>query len=274
MRYSQHVVRQSVAVLTTALLFNVFGCRDKVSPPPEGIPARKRLLVLTETTGYRHSSITTAVQTMRALGEETGQWYTVAQADNAAEVAAAITAERLQSVDAVVFANTTGTLSFTPAGRLAFYAWVKNGGAYIGIHSATDTFHGDSLYLDLVRGEFMQHGAPVTVNAIPQDTTHPACQSLPSAGWSVFEEIYEFKNWQRADVRTLLAMRSHPQTSTLGDYPLAWARRYGQGRMFYTALGHFEDTYANPQFRTHLTGGIRWALGLAEGNETNGNPPR
>lgn len=253
------------------------GCRDGNQPgkDPEPVPpSRKRLLVLTETTGYRHSSIATAVATLRELGEQTDQWQVTAQANSAAEVGAAITADGLRTVDAVVFANTTGTLSFSPAGRRAFYDWVRGGGAYIGLHSATDTFHGDSLYLDLVRGEFQHHGSPVTVSAIPQDTAHPACQTLPSTGWRIYEEIYEFKNWQRNDVRTLLALRTHPQTGAAGDFPLAWARRHGQGRMFYTALGHFEDTYANPMFRAHLTGGIRWALGLAPAIETNGNPPR
>ena len=97
-------------------------CHDDDATKPSGnLPGRKRLLVLTETTNFRHSSIKAAVQTLRELGNETGEWQVVEQATSAAEVAAAITADHLQTVDAVVFANTTGTLSFTPAGRLAFY---------------------------------------------------------------------------------------------------------------------------------------------------------
>ncbi len=266
--------RQLRIWVAIGLMAVAVGCSDEAGPDLPQPTSLKRLLILTETQGYRHSSIATAVQTIQELGEQTGEWQVTAQADNSAQVTAAITAEQLRTVDAVVFANTTGTLSFSPTGRLAFYDWVKAGGAYIGLHSATDTFHGDSLYLDLVRGEFQQHGPPLTVSAVPQDTAHPACKSLPSSGWSIYEEIYEFKNWSRTDVRTLLAMRQHPQTNAPGDYPLAWCRRHGQGRMFYTALGHFEATYANPQFREHLKGGIRWALGLAPATETVNNAPR
>jgi type 1 glutamine amidotransferase len=48
-----------------------------------------------------------------------------------------------------------------------------------------------------------------------------------------------------------------------GDYPQAWDRTYGKGRVFYTSLGHREDIWSNdPVFRAHIQGGIRWALGL------------
>jgi type 1 glutamine amidotransferase len=48
-----------------------------------------------------------------------------------------------------------------------------------------------------------------------------------------------------------------------GDYPQSWWRNWGKGRVFYTSLGHVPETWTNDSaFRAHLTGGIRWALGL------------
>jgi type 1 glutamine amidotransferase len=48
-----------------------------------------------------------------------------------------------------------------------------------------------------------------------------------------------------------------------GDYPQSWERTFGKGRVFYTSLGHRADIWTNdPVFRAHITGGIRWALGL------------
>ena len=45
--------------------------------------------------------------------------------------------------------------------------------------------------------------------------------------------------------------------------PQAWWREFGKGRTFYTALGHRDDLWSNdPVFRAHISGGIRWALGL------------
>ena len=235
-------------------------------------PSRpRRMLLLTQTAGFRHASIPLAAATLARLGAESGAWEVARRADSAAEVADAVTAERLRETDAVCFANTTGDLAFTPEGRRAFYEWVRAGGAVVGIHSASDTFHGDADYLELVRGEFHTHGPEREVAVVVQDPAHPACQGLPVT-FPLFEEIYEFRNWDRARVHVLLAMRSHPQSGAPGDFPLAWTHRPGVGRMFYTALGHREDVWGSDLFLRHLAGGIRWALGLAAGDDAPGNP--
>lgn len=260
--------REFTRRLAASLLLGA-GCGEpaRVSGPPRP----KKVLLLTQTAGFRHPSIAVAAATVARLGAEGGEWEVAERADTAAEVAAAVTAERLRGVDAVCFANTTGDLGFTPEGRRAFYEWVRSGGAYVGIHSAADTFHGDADYLELVRGEFLAHGQEREVQVAVQDPAHPACQGLP-ASFPVFEEIYEFRNWDRARVHVLLAMRHHPQSGAPGDFPLAWTHRPGAGRMFYTALGHREDVYGNPLFLRHLAGGMRWALGLAAGGDAPGNP--
>jgi uncharacterized protein len=256
--------------LATALLASACGGQGD-GPPTEPPPTPRRLLVLTETAGYRHESIPTAVRTLGELGVETGRWQVAAEAGTPEQVAAAVTAAGLAQVDGVVFANTTGTLGFTPEGSEAFYRWIEAGGAYVGIHSASDTFHGDPRYLGLVRGEFATHGPETEVEVHVQDAAHPACAALP-ATFGIYDEIYEFQNWSRASVHVLLSMHTHPQTGAPGDFPLAWTVRSGSGRMFYTALGHRDEVYANPLYRAHLRGGIEWALGLRPGDDTPGNP--
>ncbi|NBQ54254.1 MAG: hypothetical protein EBU49_11830, partial [Proteobacteria bacterium] len=44
-------------------------------------------------------------------------------------------------------------------------------------------------------------------------------------------------------------------------FPNSWARLEGKGRVWYTSMGHREDVWTNPVFRTILTGGVRWACG-------------
>jgi hypothetical protein len=243
-------------------------CRSAGEPA-----AAKRLLVLSETTAFRHSSIPVAREAVRSLGLASGAWEVVREADTASQVASAVTAEALAQVDGVVFANTTGTLSFSPAGREAFYEWIALGGSFIGIHSAADTFHDDPDYIELLRGEFLTHGPQTTVEIFVQDPTHPACLDLPSS-FQYYDEIYEFKNWSRSNVHVLLAMHQHPQTGEPGDFPIAWTSRYGRGRVFYCALGHGEQVYADDLYRRHLTGGILWSLGLEPGDDARGNPIR
>jgi hypothetical protein len=50
------------------------------------------------------------------------------------------------------------------------------------------------------------------------------------------------------------------------DHALAWVREYGKGRVFYTALGHREEVWANPLFMKHVHGGLRYAMGLDKGD--------
>ena len=231
----------------------------------------KRLLVVTQTKGWRHDVIPITVDALRALGKESGAWEVVAEVENAADVARSVSAEGLRDVDAVVFANTSGDLDITSEGREAFFSWLRGGGAFVGIHSASDTFHDDPEYIGMLGGEFETHGPEREVTIFVQDPEHPACRGLP-ASFPLFEEVYEFRHWDRQRVHALLALHAHPQTGVPADHPVAWTSRFGRGRVFYTALGHREEVYANPLVRRHFAGGISWALGLAAGSDTPGNP--
>lgn len=231
---------------------------------------RKKVVVITHAAGFKHTSRATAAATVKSLGEKTGDWEVTRILEDQAQVQTGITAEGLKGVDMVFFANTTGNLGFTPEGKAAFYEWIRKGGAYAGVHSAADTYHGDAEYLDLVRGEFLTHGPQKTVEIFVQDPKHPACKGVP-ASFTIHDEIYEYKNWARERVHMLLTMHKHPQKDEQGDFPVAWTNRAGKGRMFYTSLGHREDVYTNDIYLMHLTGGLRWALGLASGDDTPGN---
>jgi uncharacterized protein len=235
-----------------------------------GLAAEKKRVVITHAAGFKHSSRGLAAETVRALGQKTGAWEVTAVLENAEQVNQAINAQNLKNIDLVFFANTTGDLGLTPENRKAFYDWINAGGAYAGVHSASDTYHGDADYLNLVRGEFLTHGPQVKVKIFNQDPKHPATREVP-ASFEIFDEIYLFKNWDRSRVHVLLSMSKHPNKDEAGDFPVAWTNRVGKGRMFYTSLGHREDVYQNDLYLKHLTGGLQWALGLAEGSDTPGN---
>jgi hypothetical protein len=67
-------------------------------------------------------------------------------------------------------------------------------------------------------------------------------------------------------VHGLLTLDKHPNTGVPGDYPIAWCKMYGAGRVFYTALGHREEVWESPDFQKHLLGGIKWAVRLERGD--------
>lgn len=259
----------------------------------------KKVLVVTTTTGFRHSSIPTAEKVIAELAAESGA-FTVdyARVDNndpqyrgvdgkpdkakyepvvRAVLAEKMSAAALKQYDAVIFANTTGDLPLPD--REAFLDWVKSGRGFVGVHSATDTFHGFPPFIEMIGGEFKTHGPQVSVDIINQDSSCSICAHLP-ATWTVFDEIYQLKNFDRSKVHGLLTLDKHPNDKTPGDYPIAWTKSYGAGRVFYTSLGHREDVWepnsaaqkggiknapevANA-YRQHILAGIIWAVGVGK----------
>jgi type 1 glutamine amidotransferase len=279
-------------------LAGIFLCVLGAGSPAGAAP--KKVLVVTSTTGFRHSSIPTAEKVLGELAQSSGA-FTVDYArvepsdpqfkgpdgkPDQAKVDAAIKqvlAEKmspaaLKQYDAVVFANTTGDLPLPD--KQAFLDWIKSGKGFVGMHAATDTFHHFQPYLDMIGAEFKQHGPQVEVDAINQDAECPICRHLP-ASWKVFDEIYQFKGFDRSKVQGLLTLDKHPNDKTPGDYPIAWRKEYGKGRVFYTSLGHREDIWdpntpadmkrqnskeVAAAYQQHILNGIKWALGLE-------NPP-
>jgi type 1 glutamine amidotransferase len=219
-------------------------------------PKPARLLVVTVTKGYHHESIPKLTERIEGLGRESGL-FTVDTAGTDAELGAKTTADALKAYDGVVFNNTTGDLPL--ADREAFLAWIESGKALVGIHAAADTFHGWPAFVALLGAEFDYHRDQAKVQVLVDDPKHPATEGLV-APIELFDEIYLFKNFDRARVHMLLSLDRHPNTGEPGFYPIAWTREAGQGRVFYTAPGHRDEVVAADWFGRHLLGGIRWAL--------------
>lgn len=277
---------------------------------------QKRLLLVTVTTGFRHSSIPTAEKVITKLARETGlftvdlvqqppnkpnppkkpenptpeqeaqykqqlEQYKIADAKWQAELKKELqklSPENLKKYDGVIFANTTGDLPLPD--RQAFIDWIKEGHAFIGMHSASDTFHGFRPYIEMLGGEFQSHGAQVSVDCINEDSQHPCCKHL-SQQWTVFDEIYIIKSFNRDNVHMLLGLDKEPNKKTPGYYPVSWCKEYGKGKVFYTSLGHREDIWddetppgfkrqntpdVSRAYQKHILGGIKWALGLEPGD--------
>lgn len=215
--------------------------------------AADRVVIVTATTGFRHESIETAEQVLSDIAARTG-WYDITFARNEEEMAAALSAEALKTAKMVMFVNTTGDLP-----RRDLLEWLRQGGSFIGVHGASDTLHGDPDYIEMLGGEFDHHPAETIGQVFVDDRTHPATAVL-EAPYVLFEEFYLFKNFASDRVRVLLSLRASPEDGVAGFFPLAWYRSYGNGRVFYTALGHRSDVWNTPWFQQHLTGAIAWGL--------------
>jgi type 1 glutamine amidotransferase len=237
--------------------------------------APKHVLVVTATQGFRHSSIPLAEKVIAGLGEQTGLFtvdYARGGADgkDSADIQQKMTRDALKNYDAIIFANTTGDLPLPE--KEALVDFVKSGKGFVGMHSASDTFHGWRPYIDMLGGEFRVHYEQARITCVNQDPHHPSTRHLGPT-FTVLDEIYLMTNFNRANVHGILGLDKHPNESTLdkrpneaplGDYPVAWSRQIGKGRLFYTSLGHREDVWLSEDYQRHILGGIKWALDLEE----------
>jgi type 1 glutamine amidotransferase len=216
--------------------------------------------VFTRTTGFRHASIPDGIALVQALGAANG--FSV----DASENDAVFTPQGLSAYRAVIFLNTSGEV-LNAGEKAAFEAYVRQGGGWVGIHSAADTEHAWPFYGELLGGGawFVTHPPIQAATLRVEDRAHPSTRHYP-ARFSFTDEWYNFGINPRGAVDVLLAIDEasyNPGSGAMGDHPIAWCRAIGLGRAWYTNLGHRSETYADSSFARHLLGGILWAAGAA-----------
>jgi type 1 glutamine amidotransferase len=239
------------------LLCAVLVLSSCAGPAPTARRPPDRVLVFSATAGFRHASIPAGIDAIRALGA--GGGFTV----DATEDAAAFRAPNLARYRAVVFLSTTGDVLDADQ-QAAFEAYIRGGGGYVGVHAAADTEYDWPFYGELVGAYFKAHPPGMRpARVVVEDRRHPATAHL-GATWERTDEWYDFRTDPRPSVHVLLSLdESSYQGATMGgDHPIAWYRSVERGRSFYTGGGHDAAAFAEPDFRAHLLGGIRYAAGL------------
>ncbi len=234
---------------------------DTVAPelPPLRHPA---VLIFSKTNGYRHGpAIEAAVPAIRALVEKRG-WSAYAT-----ENAAVFNPAQLARFDVVVFASATGDL-FTPEQREAFKAWIERGGGFVGLHGAGDASNPWPWYGERMIGtRFVGHPGGEhqfqTGDVVVTDRSHPATRHLPPR-WRWTEEYYAFDKPPRADAHVLArlderGMVLEPKLVMGESHALVWWRCEGRARIFYSALGHRPEAYADKANLALIDGAIGWA---------------
>jgi type 1 glutamine amidotransferase len=225
--------------------------------------APRRVLYVTHTAGYRHDSIPASHEAMRRVAARSGALEVVGTED-----LSFLTAERLREFDAVFF-FTSGELALSDAQKRDLISFVREGKGFGGAHSATDTFYSWPEYGELIGAYFDGHPWAQEVRVDVEDPEHPATRRLGS-GFVIADEIYQFRGFSRDRVRVLLALnersvdlRAPEVRGSEGEFPLAWCHSYGQGRVFYTALGHGDETWNDARFQDLLEGALLWLTGEA-----------
>jgi type 1 glutamine amidotransferase len=265
----------SAVVLVAVAIFTNRG--TPASPPTEARPEPEvrvrqrdadepvRVFFTTRSMGFRHEVLPEARRIL-ADADARHDWVRFEITDDIEPIAGNNLAGKLATID-VLMLYTTGRL---PLDTSLLARWVEAGGALVGVHSATDTLSDDGTYVRLIGGVFDGHPWNEEVTLRIDDPDHPAmkpfartAQETAPLTFRLADEIYQFKALT-PDRRVLLSLSpGNPKMEPGRDYPLAWTREPGKGRVFYTALGHRPEVWRDPRFVEHLLEGVRWAAGAS-----------
>jgi len=273
--------------VVAALLWTA--CTPAVAPPvrDKAVPV-KRVLLFTKSSGFQHETVKTPkdvgptfVERQIAAIARGRNWEIVHSKDGGL-----FTDAGLAPFDAfILYCNgdltqpgTDGTPPFPPDGKAALLRQITLGKGVVGIHTPSDAFHspGDRFehnpndrdpFLAMIGGEFIRHGDQQRATVRVAAPAFPGMEGVPPT-LEILEEWYTFKNWSD-DLHAILVLDTETMSGDhygRPNFPVAWARQQGKGRVFYTALGHREDVWESAFFQQHVAGAISWALGESQAN--------
>ena len=251
---------------------------ETLPPPPHPKQIHlKHVLVIGQTKGFEHDSISAAMAAVFNMGQESGLWDTMLRTDTELLTKKDLknNAKNLNYFDVLIFASTTGELDMDATQKQDMLSFIHDDGkGFVGIHAALDTNYTWPEYGEMIGGWFDQHpwstfNAPI----VNEDPTFPAVRHFPHA-FVKYDEIYQPKSWSRDKVNVLLSLdpaklnyENNPRIHRADhDFPVAWSKMYGKGRVFYSTLGHTEESWEDPDIRTMYFEAIKWALGMTEGS--------
>jgi type 1 glutamine amidotransferase len=268
----------SGTILIAALLLVPHGSQEQ--------PARrKRLLAWGDTlTAYQHDSISHALATIERLGRESGAYDTFIRTDSQWITKHAIpeparNTRNLDYFDAVFFMGTGDNLNEQQKKDLMSFI-KEEGKGFVGAHTGDDAFFDWPEFGEMIGGYFDDHpwgvfDAPVIV----EEPGFPAMKVF-AARFTIHDEIYQHKNFARDKVRVLARLDAskldlaNPKVHrTDRDFPVAWAKMYGKGRVFYSTFGHANEAWDNPQVQQMYVTAVKWAMRM-EGEDVTPGPPK
>ncbi|MDD7983375.1 ThuA domain-containing protein [Lentisphaera marina] len=234
-------------------------------------PAKARkILVLSKTAGWYHSSIETGKTCFAEMSKVSGAFSIDFNDDPSF-----YTSANLAKYDAILFNNTTYSQDyFNEEQRSAILGFIKNGGGFIGVHAASDC--GTSAkkakstwpeITEMMGGAFDGH--PWThkgmYGVLNEDPEHKILAPMKGENFEISDELYKFKDYKRENQRVLLTIDMSKSYKKGGrddhDHALLWVKEYGKGRVFFSAFGHNEHIFYNPMILQTWLNGIQFALG-------------
>ena len=261
--------------------------------PQDPFAGKKKLLAIGDTsTGFQHDSVSHALATIERLGWDSGVYVTYIKTDSQLLTKQPImihddhgkpsgpratNAKNLDYFDAIFYMGTgEGTLSDQQKKDLLSFVH-DDGKGFVGAHTGDDAFYTWPEFGEMIGGYFDNHpwgvfDAPIIV----EDPNFPAMKGFPLT-FTLRDEIYVHEApysrdkvhvLARLDASKLDYSKAQGLHRTDKDFPVAWSKSYGKGRVFYSTFGHQPESWDNPQIQKMYFEAIKWSMGLTAGDTT------
>ena len=225
--------------------------------------AKGHVLIYTKNgKGFVHDNIPASVECLKGICAQSGWTYEVSDSPGV------FTRDKIRQFDVLVFSNTNNETFDSNDQREVFQGYIRNGGGFVGIHSACGSERTWPWFWANLGGRFVRHPALQRFDIKVIDSNHPSTRFLGPV-WKWEDECYYLNNLN-PDIHVLLAAdlttvkdekkKEYPGEIFGSYFPLCWCHEYEGGRQWYTAHGHLKTHYEDENFKRHLAAGMAWAM--------------
>ncbi|TLF40334.1 ThuA domain-containing protein [Maribacter aurantiacus] len=259
-----------------------------VSKLPNDYPKlkeRKKVLIFSLFTGFDHWTVPHTEAVIKGIAEKSENFDITTSKD-----VAMFNKENIQQFDAIVLNNNCSERDF----RNLFYdvfkkelnadaAWskaeqyetnllqyIRQGNGLVVLHGGITMLNKSKKFSELVGGSFDYHPKQQLIQVKLADKDHPILRAFDGEGFAHVDEPYFFDNaYFEYDFKPLLYMEAekiegkNKEVSKNISY-LAWIKKFGKGRVFYSAPSHNPQSYENPSILSFLLNGLLYATGDLE----------
>ena len=237
---------------------------------------RKALLAWADTRNgqAQHAFTSHALAVIERLGYDSGLWDTYIRTDShiifnqarKTDGTPASGGPSLSNVDGIFFLGHR-EVPLDDQQKTELLAFVRSGKGFVAAHTGLTAFESWPEFGEMLGASYGGHLYTGPGRMINEQPTHPIVRHWGSVA-DYTDEFYLAKGLSRDKVDVLLrfepASASKASLPADGDFPLVWAKMYGQGRVVYSSLSHSTEAWDIRNVQIMMFEAIRWSLGLSE----------
>ncbi len=264
-------------IVLVALLFVMYGFQ-RGGGGRGGAPRQRKVLLAwadTRNGQAQHDFTSHALAIVERLGYESGLWDTYIRTDSNIVANTAFKTDgtpasggpSLSNVDGIFFLGHR-EIDINAKQKEELLAFVRNGHGFVAAHTGLTAFESWAEFGEMLGGQYDGHLYTGPARVINEQPGFAAVKHF-GAEFDYNDEFYKAKTFSRDKIDVLLRFNpaSAPGASDVakdGDYPLAWVKKYGQGRVFYGSFSHATELWDRRDIQLMYLEAIKWSLGLTQ----------